>query len=177
MQESFAQMLTVGGKTNSLGRAGEVVDIVLYDASRLEELYQCMFDEDAWVRMRAADSLEKICRLHPDWFISFIDRFLNDFSANTQPSIQWHLAQMYGEVELIASQRKAVLAWLTEQLSSTDVDWIVASNAMQTLVRFAKSGWAPAGQVMHVLVIQQGHPSKAVTKRATTLLGELQGRT
>lgn len=173
MQESFAEMLTVGGKTNSLGRAGEVIDTVLHDAFRLEELYQCLFDEDAWVRMRAADSLEKICRLHPDWFVGFIDRFLNEFSVNTQPSIQWHLAQIYGEVELTASQRKAAIAWLTELLSSTDVDWIVASNAMETLVHFAKKGWVSRGQVVQVLATQQDHPSKAVTKRAARLLAEL----
>jgi HEAT repeat protein len=33
----------------------------LHDPERLEELYSCLFNEDAWVRMRAADALENLC--------------------------------------------------------------------------------------------------------------------
>jgi hypothetical protein len=39
MNENFVEMLAVGGKSNSLGRAGEVVKLVLGDRSRLDELY------------------------------------------------------------------------------------------------------------------------------------------
>jgi hypothetical protein len=60
-------MLTVGGKSNALGRTNEVIEIVLLDKSRLDELYKCLFEADAWVRMRAGDALEKICRHCPEW--------------------------------------------------------------------------------------------------------------
>ena len=96
MKEKFADALTLGGKSNSLGRAGEVVDTVLGDKSRLGELYDCLFLEDAWVRMRAADALEKVCRVHPEWIESYIDRFEDELAISDQPSIQWHLAQIYG---------------------------------------------------------------------------------
>jgi|GEM_PF-4906833 len=40
--ETFETMLT-GGHHNSLGRTEEVVDLVLADETRLEELYNCYF--------------------------------------------------------------------------------------------------------------------------------------
>ena len=51
--EPFADVLRVGGGSNALGRAGEVVDAVLRDPGRLRELLDCVGDDDAWVRMRA----------------------------------------------------------------------------------------------------------------------------
>jgi hypothetical protein len=109
MAEKFVNMLMVGGKSNSLGRTNEVIELVLNDRARLEELYGCLFHEDAWLRMRAADALEKICRRHSDWLVPYIDRFLGDFSTSIQPSIQWHLAQILGEVTLTDPQKRTAV--------------------------------------------------------------------
>ena len=72
MNESFAEILRVGGRSNSLGRTVEVIETVLADHSRVEELYNCLFQDDAWLRMRAVDALEKICRKHADWLAPYI---------------------------------------------------------------------------------------------------------
>lgn len=48
---SFEQKLT-GGHPNSLGNTVEVVDIILADKKRLDELYQCYFSDDAVVRLQ-----------------------------------------------------------------------------------------------------------------------------
>lgn len=172
MQEPFAKLLAEG-KPNSLGRVNEIIEIVLQDKSRLEELYQCLFADNAWVRMRAADSLEKICRVHPDWLIPYIDRFLHELATSSQASIQWHLAQIYQQVTLTFAQKKSVIQWLKKLLASTDVDWIVAANTMDTLVQFTKAGALPATETIPLLNIQQQHKSSAVVKRATKLLSEL----
>lgn len=174
MTEPFAQVLTVGKHANSLGHAAEVVEAVLQDHSRLPELYDCLFDTDAWVRMRAADSLEKICRQHPDWLLPYIDKFTHDLADNTQPSIQWHLAQIYSQVELTDMQRRFVLQWLTSLLSRNDIDWIVSANAMDTLALFAKQGFYARDDLVRLLKIQQTHKSNAVIKRATKLLAQIE---
>lgn len=170
--ESFAEMLAAGGKSNSLGRAGEVVEKVLHDNSRLDELYNCLFDDDAWVRMRAADSLEKVCRARPDWLLAYIDRFSTEVATSTQPSIQWHLAQMYAEVTLTASQKRFAISWLKRLLSSSQTDWIVAANSMGTLAQFVREGAVPASELVTLLKTQQQHRSKSVVKRADRLLTE-----
>ena len=173
MSEHFATMLQEGGHANSLGRVNEVIEIVLSDASRLDELYACLFDDDAWVRMRAADALEKICRQQPDWLLPYIDKFQEELSTSTQPSIQWHLAQIYEQVSLTDGQQQSAQKWLVGLLSAKDVDWIVAANAMDTLVKFTKNGSFAAKNLVKLLKIQQHHKSNAVIKRATKYLTEL----
>ena len=173
MIETFTQMLSFGGKSNSLGRAHEVIEAVLADQSRLNELYDCLADNDAWVRMRAADSIEKICRVHPDWLLPFIDRFESELSMTKQPSIQWHFVQIYSEVDLTSKQRKFAIGWIKKLLSQADVDWIVASNGIKTLAKFAGDGFVTKSELKAILLILQKHKSKAVVKQATTMLEKL----
>lgn len=174
MSDRFSSILAVGGKSNSLGRVPEVVDLVLHDQSRLSELYNCLFHEDAWLRMRAADAIEKVCRQHPDWLLPYIDRFQSELGSSPQPSIQWHLAQIYRQVALTAAQKQAALRWLKDRLTTTATDWIVAANAMVTLVQFTKDGATPLAETVRLLEIQREHKSKSVVKRADKLLAELQ---
>jgi hypothetical protein len=173
MNEKFADMLTVGGHANSLGRVNDVIEIVLGDKSRIDELYGCLFDDDAWVRMRAADAIEKICREHPDWLLPYVDRFQDELATSTQPSIQWHMAQIYEQVELTDKQKQRAIAWLSKLLSSKEVDWIVSANAMDTLGKFTKEGSFPTEDMVALLKVQQGHKSNAVIKRANKWLAEI----
>lgn len=165
-------MLAVGGRTNSLGRTAEVVRAVLADRSRLEELYDCLFEQDAWLRMRAADALEKVCREHPDWLEPFVDRWARDLGASRQASLQWHLAQVYRQVRLTAAQRAVAAAWLEQLVATADVDWIVAANALDTLAEFTRRGEFSGRRLVTLLRVQQSHTSKSVVKRSGTLLAE-----
>lgn len=174
MNEPFAKLLAVGGKSNSLGRAEEVVAAVAHNQSRLQELYMCLFAEDEWLRMRAADSLEKVCRTHPQWLEPYVERLLKDVAQIDQPSVQWHLAQMFSEITLTPAQKKKATAWLSEQLQKPTLDWIVAANAMETLAKFTREGTFAKETVIPLLKRQQKHRSKAVVKRATKLLEDLE---
>ena len=61
IMESFEQMLT-GGHPNSLGRTIEVVEIVLADRERLEELYRCYFSNDEVVRLRTSNGMKRVAK-------------------------------------------------------------------------------------------------------------------
>jgi len=176
MSANFLEILTIGGKRNTLGRAEEVVRSVLEDKSRIEELYQCMYDDDAWVRMRAIDSLEKICRSHPEWLVPYIDRLVTDFSDNPQPSIQWHLAELFAQMQLDDTQRQKAIKIMVRNISDLNVDWIVAANCMTALAGFVQKGFVPKVQLIPLLQLQQGHHSKAVVRRATKLLDSLEAK-
>lgn len=173
MTENFATMLAVGGKKNTLGRAEEVVQIVLADRSRLDELYQCLFEDDAWLRMRAIDALEKICRVHPEWLEPYVDRLLHEVAAINQASIQWHLAELFREIDLSPEQREQAIAIMKQNIASNGADWIVASNTMEALAGFVADGILPASELIPLLEVQQTHHSKAVVKRAARILGQL----
>lgn len=173
MAENFAEILAVGGKSNSLGRVNELVELILNEKTQLDELYNCLFNEDAWTRMRAADALEKVCRQHPDWLVPYVDKFQEELASSSQPSIQWHLAQIYGQVNLSHKQKFVAISWLKQLLATIEVDWIVAANAMDTLVQFSKDGSVPRKEAVSLLEIQKGHKSKSVIRRANKLLAEL----
>lgn len=173
MTENFVDLLAVGGKSNSLGRANEVIDMVLNDRQRLDELYACLSHNDAWLRMRAADSFEKICRQHPEWIVPYIDKICEGLLDSTQPSIQWHLAQIFRQVELTTEQKARVIDWLKNLLSTKDVDWIVSANAMDTLAQFCEDSSVSKTEVLPLFQMQQNHKSQAVVKRANKLLAKL----
>ncbi len=173
MTEKFADMLAEDGKKNSLGRAEEVVQIVLSDKTRLKELYLCLFEDNAWLRMRAIDAFEKICRVQPEWIEPYIDRLFDDFGSDTQASIQWHMAEIAGETELTSTQKRRAITWLTERLQDPHVDWIVAANSMNTLATFVSEGSVAKNDLLPLLKQQQSHHSKAVVRRATKILESL----
>lgn len=172
MHEKFEDMLAEDGHKNSLGRVNDVIEQVLLDHTRIEELYRTMFNDDAWVRMRGADAFEKICREHPGWIRPYIDRIQKDLFASQQPSIQWHIAEIYCQVDLNEHQKAQAISWLTERLSSVDVDWIVAANSMKALAYFAAKGDVTTSSLQASLKVQLNHKSNAVVKRAKKLLAE-----
>lgn len=120
MNEKFAAMLIEGGKKNSLGRVNEVIDTVLADRARLDELYQTIFHEDPWVRMRAIDGFEKICRVHPDWVEPYVDNIQTELATSTQSSIQWHIAEIYRHVQLQPDQTRPAITWLMNKVNNVE---------------------------------------------------------
>lgn len=148
--------------------------MVLQNKVLLAELYECMLNGDAWVRMRAADAFEKICREHPDWIEPYVDKLQSQLSgADQQASIKWHIAQIYPQITLTTKQKEFALTWLKSQVATTNVDWIVAANCLKSLLFFAKRGDIPQTELEKLLHIQQNHPSKSVVKKATKILAEL----
>ena len=171
--EKFAAILSVGGKTNSLGRSAEVLEAVLDNQDRLPDLYDCLFADDAWVRMRAADCLEKVCRQHSNWVEPYVDRMFSELTVSTQPSIQWHLAQIFAQVELTPSQQKKAAEWLKNTLAAPVVDWIVAVNVMKTLLQFQRAGFVSSSEILPLFELQQQHKSNTVRKKSVQFLREL----
>lgn len=171
--ESFNEILLVGGKSNSLGRADEIVTLLSSDTSRLDELFDCIFHEDAWVRMRAIDSFEKIVRESPQLAQPYLERIFNELTQSNQPSIQWHLAQLFIEVELTDTQRNKAISWLKARIKTTEVDWIVSVNTMKSLLHFKQTGFVAADELKELFAVQESHSSKSVRKKAAAFRQQL----
>jgi hypothetical protein len=135
--ENFEAMLT-GGHPNSLGRTVEVVDIVLSNHDRLEEIYNCYFSEDEVVRLRTSSAIKRITLEKPDWLIPYIDRLLDVISKIDQASTQWTLAILFEILapKMTTSQFAKALGILKKNLE-THNDWIVLNTTMDTLGRWA----------------------------------------
>ncbi|GAA4277424.1 hypothetical protein [Aquimarina mytili] len=136
--ESFETMLT-GGHPNSLGKTIEVVDIILEDKSKLEELYQCYFSNDEVVRLRTSNAFKRICKEDKSWLTPYIDKFLEEISKIDQASTQWTIAQLFLELtaQMSTDQIGKAKTILKKNLINHN-DWIVLNTTIKTLASWSK---------------------------------------
>lgn len=173
--ESYEEILSAGGKTNSLGRAAEVIEDVYKNPKKLNELFVCISADNPWVRMRASDSFEKIIKEKPEWVQPYLDAIFSSLTKSSQPSVQWHLAQIFMEVELAPEQQRLALRWLMDKIKTIDVDWIVAVNVMKALLYFHSKDQVSIGELQPLFETQKVHSSKTVRKKAAEFLGRISG--
>ena len=67
---SFEQSLK-GGHPNSLGNTLEVVDAVLGNTDKMEDLFLCYQSNDETVRLRTSNAFKRIFRAKPELFNKF----------------------------------------------------------------------------------------------------------
>lgn len=135
---SFEEKLS-GGHPNSLGNTVEVVDIVIADKKRFDELYQCYFSSDEVVRLRVSSAMKRICKIHPEWLVPYLDKLLSDISEIQQASTQWTLAQLFLwlENEMTQAQKDRAIEVMKNNLENSN-DWIVQNTTIETLALWAK---------------------------------------
>ena len=167
---SFETMLT-GGHPNSLGNTIAVVEAVLRDPSRLDELYQCYFSNDEVVRLRTSNAFKRICAEHPDWLVPYLDRFLAEVATIDQASTQWTLAHLWSQLEsfMNESQRTQAQEHLKHTLANHH-DWIVLNNTMQTLSDWASEDPSLRAWLLPHLERLSEDTRKSVANRAKKLL-------
>ena len=97
---SFEERLT-GGHPNSLGNTVEVVEEVLSDHAKFQELFQCYFSNDEVVRLRTSNAMKRICKEEKQLLVPYIDKFLTEISGIDQASTQWTLSQLFAMQETV----------------------------------------------------------------------------
>lgn len=167
--ETFEAMLS-GGHPNSLGRTIEVVDIVLADQSRLEDLYNCYFTTDEVVRLRTSNAIKRVSREQPEWLVPYIDRFIGQIAVINQASTQWTLADLFKTLRphMTAAQQAEATLLLKKNLE-THYDWIVLNNTMQTLGEWSQEDEALRAWLLPQLARLQLDQRKSIAKRAKKL--------
>jgi hypothetical protein len=170
---TFETLLT-GGHPNSLGNTIEVVNIILEDPLRLEDLYQCYFSKDETVRLRVSNAMKRVCKVHPEWLVHYVDRFLLEISKIDQPSTKWTFAQIFMmlDVYLTERQRAAVIKILKYNLE-TENDWIVLNFTMEALTKWAINDNDLKKWLMPNLQKLESDQRKSVAKRATRFINQL----
>jgi len=113
-----------------------VIEAVLHDPTRVGELFECVKDEDEYVRMRASDALEKVCRSNVSIVQPLKTRVLNEMSLIDQPSVQWHYAQIVDKLQLNTQETEKVISKLQSNFEKYD-DWITRNITMEVLGNFA----------------------------------------
>jgi len=124
-----------GGNKRKLNNQ-PVIEAVLHDPAKVGELFECVIDEDEYVRMRASDALEKVCRSDPSIVQPLKTRVLHEMSVIDQPSVQWHYAQIVDQLELNPEESAEVIRKLQSNFETYD-DWITRGITMEVLGNFA----------------------------------------
>lgn len=172
MNEQFIEMLKE--PANTLGRTEEAVAIVLADPARIVELYECYFQPDEWVRLRASSAFKRLWKADVELVLPFLDGFVDDVSAIDQPSVQWTFALMCLDLDnhLTNDQRTTCKARLKSYLENSD-DWIVQNNTITTLGTWAKEDTALREWLLPRLKELSESYRKSVARRAIKWLEEL----
>jgi hypothetical protein len=168
------QDLLSGGDPRTLRNADEVTETVLAQPERLDELIRCVLDsQDDIVRMRAGDALEKVCRAQPSLLQPYVSLLLGDLAAVRQPSVQWHVAQMLGQVRLRTAQRRRAARLMDKNLDES-ADWIVLNCSLETLAILARADPAIVGDLRRQLGRHEQSSYRSLANRARKLRLELE---
>lgn len=163
-------MMLAGGHPNSLGRTGEVVQAVLADRTRLDELFRCYRSADPVVRLRTSSSIKRLEAVRHAWLLPFVDHLIDDVGLLDQASARWTLAHLLLRLapDLTTHQRARAEALLKRNLVE-DGDWIVLINTMETLAAWAAEDAALQAWLQPRLARLAADPRRSVAARARKL--------
>ncbi|NHF59025.1 hypothetical protein FK220_006720 [Flavobacteriaceae bacterium TP-CH-4] len=169
----FETLLT-GGHPNSLGNTIAVVETVLQQPERFEELFHCYFSDDEVVRLRVSNAMKRICKERCDLLVPYIGRFLDEITQIDQASTQWTLAQLFLVLEqhMNGQQLRKAKELLTHNLSHHN-DWIVLNTTMETLTHWSKTDKRLKHWLVPHLERLSEDTRKSVSARATKMLVKL----
>lgn len=163
-----------GGHPNSLGNTIEIVEEVLAEESRFDELFTCYFSEDEVVRLRVSNAMKRIVKEKKDLLIPYIDRFLTEIAAIEQASTQWTLASLFDNLskELTEEQYQSAQKIMQKNLAHHQ-DWIVLNTTMATLAKWAKKDESLRKWMIPHLERLAKDERKSVSGRSQKLLKQL----
>lgn len=161
-----------GGDLRSIGKADEVVAELLGNPALFGEVFRGMKSDDPLVRMRAADVIEKVSKIHPEYLMPYKNELINELTKIEQQEVRWHVALMFTYIELTNAEKTAVieilLSWLENSKSK-----IVKVNALEALARIGHNDKKYRNKVIEILeeAIETGSP--AMVARGKKLLAKL----
>lgn len=165
-------MLRLGDR-RSIGKADEVMALVLRRPGHLPVLAAGLWHPDPLVRMRAADALEKVSRKHSEWLRPLRRELLALAATTRERELRWHLAQLLPRLALSVSQRRTLVSVLGGYAQDSSV--IVRVSAMQALVDLAAidQGLRPLVHRRLRRALERGSPAERA--RARKLLAGVVG--
>lgn len=161
-----------GGDRRSIGKADEVVADVIRDPVLFGEVFTGLKSDNPLLRMRAADVVEKVARIHPEYLMPYKKELLNEITKIEQQEVRWHLALIFTYLDLTELEKASVIETLLSWLESSKSK-IVKVNSLEALAQIGGNDKKYREKIMRILeeVIETGSP--AMIARAKKLLGKL----
>jgi hypothetical protein len=122
-----------GGDLRSVGKVGRVVKSVLADKTLFDDVFTGLLQDNPVIRMRAADAVEKITKIYPEWLGPYKSIILKKLVLIEDKEIRWHIAQIVPRPKLSKNERMKISQILFEWLKNKKESKIVRVMAMQAL--------------------------------------------
>lgn len=160
-----------GGDRRSIGRADELVALVLEEPALFHQVVRGMTADDLLVRMRAADIVEKVTIEHTEYLKPYKEYLLYKVAVIDQQEVRWHMAQIFPRLDLTADERKFAIDILLGYLD--DNSSIVKVFSMEALAVFAERDDSNRPWITELLVELTMSGTPAMRSRGKQLLERL----
>jgi len=160
-----------GGDRRSIGRSNEIVAEVLAHPGHFRRVFAGLSSDDAIIRMRAADAVEKITAQRPELLQPFKKKLLAAAGSTDQQEVRWHAALMIPRLELTPKERAVAVDILFDYLR--DRSSIVKTFAMQGLADLASKDSSLHGKILPLLEELTEIGTPAMRARGRKLLQHL----
>ncbi len=170
----WIQQLLRPGDRRTVGNVSEVVRTVLQQPGMTSSLVECVFDEDAGLRMRAADALEKISRKQSDLLQPYAAVLIGLFEETEQQELRWHLAVLLPRLRLDSAERRRTAQVF--QLCMEAQSSIVKTCALQGLTDLTRQDPSLVPLTLDLLMSAERSGTPAMKARSRKLLRELTKR-
>jgi hypothetical protein len=126
-----------GGDLRSIGQVNNIIENIK-SQNEFDELFQCLFNAERIVVMRAADAIEKITVKNPLYLKKHSATIFKLCGTPTNKELKWHLALLLARLEL--SKGELMKAWniLTRWAKDKANSCIVRVNSIQALFELLK---------------------------------------
>lgn len=160
-----------GGDRRSIGESNAVVVEVLASPELVNVLIDGLLIDDAVVRMRASDALEKVSVAQPDLVEPYKAKLIGISESAAQIEVQWHMALMLPRLALTHEESVAVVDVLISYLSGRSS--IVSTCVMQAFYEIAQSDKELAPDLVRHIREMTKIGTKAMQARGKKLLASV----
>ncbi len=135
---------------------------------RFEELWECLTHENAVVRMRAADALEKATRENSACLQSHTIELLSERLDDGTKEVRWHLLALCGRLQLTDHEAVKLMDRLRHYLE-TDDSRIVRVTALQTAFEISQRHGSFAAEMKELIRCAKRSKVASLQSRAKKL--------
>ena len=154
-----------GGTLISDGNADQVAEEVLADPALFNQLMEGLKIQEKVVRARAAHALEKVSRIHPDWFIPHFPYLTVLIQDDPLPMVRWHLVMLMTNLASISVNIDLIIEILSDRLN--DESAFVKSWAISGLCILGRRNPEKTAEIIQSLRPLRNVQGTAVRSRAS----------
>lgn len=121
-----------GGDLRSIGKSNEVISVI-HNQIDFDELFQCLFNQNRIVVMRAADVIEKLTIDNPHFLQKHKGEIFKLSNLAVDKELKWHIALLMPRLELDHKEFGLVWEKLTKWAKDKTNSRIVRVNSIQGL--------------------------------------------